>query len=96
MELRPEEITKIIRAQIKNYEAKLQSGETGTVIDGKEIVYTEARFGISAQKVRDGLAPAAKFKTKNGYTGTANNSGSSSTADFIEVPLDAMDELPFN
>ncbi len=32
MELRPEEITKIIRAQIKNYEAKLQSDETGTVI----------------------------------------------------------------
>ena len=32
MELRPEEITKIIRAQIKNYEAKLQSSETGIVI----------------------------------------------------------------
>ena len=32
MELRPEEITKIIRAQIKNYEAKLESSETGVVI----------------------------------------------------------------
>ncbi len=32
MELRPEEITKIIRAQIKNYENKLQTSETGTVI----------------------------------------------------------------
>ena len=32
MELRPEEITKIIRAQIKNYEAKLESSETGIVI----------------------------------------------------------------
>ncbi len=32
MELRPEEITKIIRNQIKNYEAKLESSETGTVI----------------------------------------------------------------
>ena len=32
MELRPEEITKIIRAQIKNYEARLESRETGTVI----------------------------------------------------------------
>ncbi len=74
-------------------------GETGTVIDGKEIVYTEARFGISAQKVRDGVAPAAKFKAKNGYTGTASAStsgSSSSSADFIDVPLDAMDELPFN
>ncbi len=32
MELRPEQITKIIRDQIKNYEAKLESSETGTVI----------------------------------------------------------------
>ena len=32
MELRPEEITKIIRAQIKNYENKIESRETGTVI----------------------------------------------------------------
>ena len=32
MELRPEEITKIIRSQIKNYEAKLESSETGIVI----------------------------------------------------------------
>jgi len=32
MELRPEQITKIIRAQIKNYEARMESSETGTVI----------------------------------------------------------------
>ncbi len=32
MELRPEEITKIIRDQIKNYEHKLETSETGTVI----------------------------------------------------------------
>ncbi len=32
MELKPEEITKIIRSQIKNYEAKLQTSETGIVI----------------------------------------------------------------
>ena len=32
MELRPEEITKIIRSQIKNYEAKLESSQTGIVI----------------------------------------------------------------
>ncbi len=32
MELRPEEITKIIREQIKNYENKLESSETGVVI----------------------------------------------------------------
>ena len=32
MELRPEEITKIIREQIKNYECKLETSETGTII----------------------------------------------------------------
>ena len=32
MELKPEEITKIIRSQIKNYENKLESSETGVVI----------------------------------------------------------------
>ena len=32
MELRPEEITKIIRSQIKNYEAKLEQSQTGVVI----------------------------------------------------------------
>ena len=32
MELRPEEITKIIRAQIKNYESKIEQSETGTII----------------------------------------------------------------
>ena len=32
MELRPEEITKLIRERIKNYEAKLETSETGIVI----------------------------------------------------------------
>ena len=32
MELRPEEITRIIREQIKNYEMKLEQSETGTVV----------------------------------------------------------------
>lgn len=32
MELRPEEITKIIRSQIKNYENKIEASETGVVI----------------------------------------------------------------
>ena len=32
MELRPEEITKIIRSQIKNYENKIEQSQTGIVI----------------------------------------------------------------
>lgn len=32
MQLKPEEISKIIKAQIKNYDNKIQQSETGTVI----------------------------------------------------------------
>ena len=32
MDLRPEEISKLIRAQIKNYENQIQQSETGVVI----------------------------------------------------------------
>ena len=32
MQLKPEDISKIIKSQIKNYDAKLESAETGTVI----------------------------------------------------------------
>lgn len=66
-------------------------GETGSVIDGKEITYTEARFGCSVEKVRDGKAPSAKFKAKNGYTGNGNNA----SAPAIETPSGEADEIPF-
>ena len=42
-------------------------GETGTVIEGREVKFAEPRFGIAASRVRDGSAPKAKFKAKNGY-----------------------------
>ena len=32
MELRPEELTKIIRQKIKDYETKLETSETGVII----------------------------------------------------------------
>ena len=59
-------------------------GQTGTVIEGKEIVYTEARFPISAQNVRNGSAPEAKFKAKNGY----GEGGS-------DIPDLSSEDLPF-
>ena len=69
-------------------------GETGTVIDGKEIVYTEARYAISAQAVRDGKFKPAKFKAKNGYTGAGSSSSSSS--EFVSIPDGVVEELPFD
>ena len=72
-------------------------GETGTVVDGREIVYTEARFAVAADVVRNGNAPEAKFKAKNGYTGTGSAAGSADgTPEFMKVPDSSLDELPFN
>ena len=71
-------------------------GETGIVIEGREILYTEPRFAVSIDKVRDGSAPKAKFVAKNGYTGTkqntANNAGSE---DFMKIPEGKDEEIPF-
>lgn len=85
--------------KLKNKTLGVVFGETGTIIENesgsKEIVYTEARFGCSADKVREGKAPEAKFKAKNGYTGTgaANNS---KPAPSIPAPTaNTEDEIPF-
>ena len=67
-------------------------GETGTKIEGKDVIYTEARFAVDAQKVRDGKAPEAKFKAKNGYNGSANNNPDD---EFLSVPAGKKEELPF-
>jgi len=68
-------------------------GETGTVIDGREIVYTEPRRGISVEDVRSGNFKELKFKAKNGYTG--NQDTTTSTNDFVNIPEGAEEEIPF-
>lgn len=71
-------------------------GETGTVIDGREILYTEPRFAVSIDKVRDGSAPKAKFVAKNGYTGTKQNtSNNAGSEDFMKIPEGKDEEIPF-
>lgn len=70
-------------------------GETGTVIEGKEVVYTEPRFAVEVEKVRDGKAPEAKFKAKNGYKGTSASSAPISDTEFMTVPAGVREELPF-
>lgn len=69
-------------------------GETGTVIEGKEVVYTELRFPVSVEKVRSGKAPEAKFKAKNGYTGNGAKQEDGPT-DFMNIPDGIQEELPF-
>ena len=81
MELRPEEITKIIRAQIKNYEAKLETSETGIVIlvgdgiarvsgldkcmAGELIAFPNGSFGM-AQNLEEDTVSVVILGTDNG------------------------------
>lgn len=69
-------------------------GETGAVINGKEIKYTEARFAVAVSKVRDGSAPVAKFKARDGYTGNGNAS-TGNTPGFMSIPEGVEEEIPF-
>ena len=68
-------------------------GEVGTVIDGKEIVYTECRFPVSVKKVRDNDCPVPRFKKNNGYTG--NGADPKSANDFVSIPEGSEEEIPF-
>ena len=81
MELRPEEITKIIRSQIKNYENKMESSETGVVIlvgdgiatvsgldncmAGELIEFPNGSFGM-AQNLNEDTVSTVILGTDNG------------------------------
>jgi len=83
----------------KNKLVGIVFGETGTIIEGREVTYTEARFPVSVSVVRSGSAPVAKFKARNGWTG-AQSSGSSAKsepgADTGFMDMNATDEeIPF-
>ena len=81
MELRPEEITKIIRAQIKNYENRMESSETGVVIlvgdgiarvsgldqcmAGELIEFPNGSFGM-AQNLEEDAVSVVILGTDNG------------------------------
>lgn len=73
-------------------------GETGNVIEGREVTYTEARFACSVKDVREGKAPKAKALKKNGFTGNGSAAASASSAPdmgFVNVPEGTAEELPF-
>ena len=68
-------------------------GEVGTVIDGKEIVYTECRWPASVQQIHDKTFTVPRFKAKNGYTGKKNDDDSAK--DFVSIPAGVEEEIPF-
>lgn len=85
----------------KNKLVGIVFGETGTNIDGKDVLYTEARFPVDVETVRKGKAPTAKFKAKNGYTGTqtagsGTTADASSSTDWMQMADDDGEGLPFN
>lgn len=67
--------------------------ETGTVINGNAVVYTEAAFGCDAQLVRDGKAPIAKFKEREGYKEAI--AAATQPTDFVNIPDNIAEELPW-
>ena len=80
----------------KNKLVGLVFGETGTVIDGKEVVYTDCRYPVAVKEIREGTFKEAPFKAKNGYGGsTAPEATNDGPSDFMNVPDGLEDELPF-
>lgn len=69
-------------------------GKTGTIIDGKPIVYTEVHFPISVKAARENDFKAPKMKKKNGYD--EDSASTNTTSDgFINVPDGMAEEIPF-
>ena len=79
----------------KNKTVGLIFGEVGTVIDGKEIVYTECRFPESAKKIREGNFKIPNLKKKNGFTGSAASANTSNPNEFVKIPEGIEEEIPF-
>lgn len=77
----------------KNLLVGVVYGEVGTVIEGKNIKYTECRFPCSVTDVREKKYKIPKFKTKNGYTEDAPSVTGSE--DFMQLPEGKEQDIPF-
>lgn len=70
-------------------------GETGTVIGGKSVKFTEARTACSVEDVKtnnfwDGYI---KFKARDGYS--ENQLAKTDSNGFMQIPDNAPEEIPF-
>lgn len=68
-------------------------GKTGTVIEGKPIVYTEVHYPTSVEAIRTKDFKPAKMKKKNGYEENATPAVSSDG--FMSIPEGAGEDIPF-
>lgn len=73
-------------------------GPTGTVIEGKEVLYTEVHQPCSVKEVREQTfwKKGLELVKKNGYTGTKQSTSSSTTPNgFMNIPEGTDEEIPF-
>ena len=67
-------------------------GEIGTVIDGKDITYVGFRYFETVENIRTNNFKVPEFYSKSGSV--VKNTGSA-TNDFMSIPKDAKEEIPF-
>lgn len=80
--------------KLKDKSIGLIFGEVGTVIDGKEVLYTECRFPAAISDVREGKCKIPSLKQKNGY-GTGKGSAPDVNGFVSAGTSSTEEEIPF-
>lgn len=68
-------------------------GETGNVINGRNVTYTESRFACDVEKVRNNTAAEAQFLAKNGYVAGGNNQATNDS--FMSLSSSSEEDVPW-
>lgn len=81
----------------KSLKIGLVFGPTGTVIEGKEVLYHEVHGCCPVSAVKDGsfYQKYLELKKKNGYTGNGTTTAATSNTDFMAIAEGADEEIPF-
>ena len=69
-------------------------GEVGKVINGKSVRFNECRWPVSVGAVKAGRAKTPEFYAYKGYT-EASSTNTSTTTDFMNIPDEIDEEIPF-
>lgn len=78
----------------KGLSVGLMFAKTGTVIEGKEVVYTDVRYPMSVAEAKDpNVKVPDNVKARNGYTG--KKSAAPADNSFVNVPDGIGDDIPF-